>query len=226
MTGGPPPDWIFFDVDQTLCDFETMMRRALAGSITEIERRWPSLTGRYRPEDLEAIRDDRAAAYGDRPVPLVRVRREMFAVALGEVADAQAIDQITDHYLRIRFADPVLFADVIPTLEVLRHRIRLGVVTNGNSKLHALGLTQYFAAEFVAEQIGYAKPDRRIYDHAAAAVGADPATLLMVGDSFDKDVAAARAAGWRAVWLTRDAAAVGSDRINDLGQLAGLLNAG
>ncbi|SDR82148.1 HAD family hydrolase [Microlunatus soli] len=131
---GSRPEWIFFDVDQTLCDFDAMMRRALSGSIAEMERRWPTLTGRYRPEDLEAVRNTIAATYGDRPVPLVQVRRAMFAEVLADLADAAAIDQITDHYLAIRFADPVLFPDVIPVLEALQSELRLGVITNGNSK--------------------------------------------------------------------------------------------
>lgn len=216
------PAWIFFDVDDTLCDFDAMMRRALTTAIVEIERCWPSLTDCYRPEDLEAIRDRLADAYGDRPVPLVRVRREMFAEALSAVADQQDIDRITDRYLSSRFADPVLFDDVVPALETLRHQARLGVITNGNSKLDALGLDAYFDAEFVAEQVGYAKPDRRIYQHAAATIGVDPPDLMMVGDSYDKDVVAAQQAGWRAVWLRRGVAAR-PPAIGDLRELSTLI---
>ncbi|WP_210414561.1 HAD family hydrolase [Microlunatus elymi] len=199
------PSWVFFDVDQTLCDFTTMMRRALGRSIREIELSWPQLSGRYRPDELERIRDHLADGYGDAPVPLVAVRREMFATVLREVsAGEQEIDEVTDHYLGFRFADPVLFPDVLPTLEALSGKVRLGVITNGNSKLDALGLEHFFEVEFVAEQVGFAKPDSRIYEYAAAEVGADPAQLIMVGDSYAKDVAAAELAGWRAVWLRRD----------------------
>lgn len=220
---GSRPEWIFFDVDQTLCDFDTMMRRALAGSIAEIERRWPALTGRYRPEDLEVVRNTIAATYADRPVQLVQVRRAMFAEVLATVADAAAVDQITDHYLATRFADPVLFPDVVPVLDALRSEVRLGVITNGNSKLDALGLAGYFAAEFVAEEIGYAKPDRRIYDHAAAAAETDPGDLIMVGDSYPKDVVAAQNAGWRAFWLRRDLSTASPPAIPDLHALKTLL---
>jgi phosphoglycolate phosphatase-like HAD superfamily hydrolase len=81
-------EWVFFDVDQTLCDFASMMRRALSASLAEIGERWPELRGRYQPDDLEAIRDRLADAYGDRPVPLVPVRRQMFAEALAPVVRA------------------------------------------------------------------------------------------------------------------------------------------
>lgn len=217
--------WVFFDVDQTLCDFAAMMRRALAGSLTEIGTRWPELKGRYQPDDLEAIRDRLADAYGDRPVPLVPVRRQMFAEVLAPIGvSAAEIDDITEHYLAIRFADPVIFDDVLPCLDVLGGSYRLGVITNGNSKLDALGLDHYFDQEFTAERVGFAKPDPRIYAHAAAAVGGSPSEMIMVGDSYPKDVRAARSAGWRGVWLRRDhTGAVGTDEIRGLDTLRPLL---
>ncbi|MBO0811536.1 MAG: HAD family hydrolase [Microlunatus sp.] len=217
--------WVFFDVDQTLCDFATMMSRALAASLAEIGTRWPELRGRYRPADLEAIRDRLADGYRDGPVPLVPVRRQMFAEVLQPVHPTAAeIDEITEHYLSIRFADPVIFDDVLPCLESLHGRYRLGVITNGNSKLDTLGLDHYFRAEFTAEQVGFAKPDPRMFRHAAAAVGCGPAELIMVGDSYRKDVEAARSAGWRGIWLRREQAGRhGCDEIGDLLGLTALL---
>lgn len=217
--------WVFFDVDQTLCDFATMMRRALSASLTEIGTRWPELRGRYQPDDLEAIRDRLADAYGDRPVPLVPVRRQMFAEILAPIGVSGAeIDEITEHYLEIRFTDPVIFDDVLPCLDLLQGSYRLGVITNGNSKLDALGLDHYFDQEFAAEQVGFAKPDPRIYAHAATAVGGAPTEMIMVGDSYPKDVQAARSVGWRGVWLRRnDTGPAGADEIADLHALPPLL---
>ncbi|WP_195909253.1 HAD family hydrolase [Microlunatus sp. Gsoil 973] len=198
---------------------------SLSASLAEIGERWPELRGRYQPDDLEAIRDRLADAYGDRPVPLVPVRRQMFAEALAPVGPrVDEIDEITEHYLGIRFAEPLLFDDVLPCLEALRGTCRLGVITNGNSKLDSLGLDHYFDREFVAEQVGYAKPDPRIYAHAAADVGCRPRELIMVGDSWGKDVRAARDAGWRGIWLRRDVDPSGHDEIGNLTALPELLD--
>ncbi|HEY9294104.1 MAG TPA: HAD family hydrolase [Microlunatus sp.] len=221
---GGSPRWIFFDVDQTLCDFEQMMHRALSRSLDRIEHRWPSLAGCYTPRDLEQIRNRLADEYGDRPVPLVPVRRQMFATVLADVGAGDVdVDDITDHYLATRFADPVLFEDVRPSLQALQQHYRLGVISNGNSKLSSLGLKSFFNAEFLAENVGYAKPDPRIYRHAADAVGAEPEELIMVGDSYRNDVEAAQNAGWGAVWLRRDAASRPPAVINSLLELDALL---
>lgn len=204
-----------------------MMRRALSAVLVEIGARWPELAGRHLPADLEAIRDRLADAYGDRPVPLVEVRRQMFAEVLGPVGAQDAeIDAITTHYLGIRFAEPVIFDDVLPCLTSLHASHRLGVVTNGNSKLDSLGLDHFFDAEIVAERVGYAKPDPRIYSSAAESVGADPAELIMVGDSYEKDVAAAQRAGWHAIWLRRDTTCTTAEQIGDLRALPAMLAGG
>lgn len=40
--------WVFFDVDQTLCDFATMMRSALESALGELQRRLPTPTSGLR----------------------------------------------------------------------------------------------------------------------------------------------------------------------------------
>jgi FMN hydrolase / 5-amino-6-(5-phospho-D-ribitylamino)uracil phosphatase len=51
---------------------------------------------------------------------------------------------------------------------------------------------------------GIAKPDRRLYEIAAAEVGATAETIAMIGDSLVNDVTAAQAAGWQGIWLNRE----------------------
>ena len=50
---------------------------------------------------------------------------------------------------------------------------------------------------------GWAKPDARIYDAALRRLGADPGTTVMIGDSRRCDHDGARAAGMRAILITR-----------------------
>src|SRR5262249_44859383 len=83
--------------------------------------------------------------------------------------------------------------------------LRLGVITNGPSrtqrgKLAAVGLERYFDLVVVDSEFGQAKPDPRIFAHAAASLGLASLELLFVGDTPEGDVAGAPAAGWRAAW--------------------------
>ena len=89
------------------------------------------------------------------------------------------------------------------------------VVTNNVTseqqlKLDRCGLRPYVDALITSEDVGVTKPDVRIFEVALAAAGVSPAEAVMLGDSWSTDVAGARAAGVRAVWLNR-AGAVAPD---------------
>lgn len=77
------------------------------------------------------------------------------------------------------------------------------MVSNGNSYADRIGLGGCFDAEFYGPQVGFRKPDPRMFRHVTSSLGLDPASCLMVGDSIEHDVDAAIAAGWRAVHLDR-----------------------
>jgi putative hydrolase of the HAD superfamily len=91
-------------------------------------------------------------------------------------------------------------------------------------KLERAGLAPYFDAFVASAAVGIGKPDARIFTVALERLGCTPQATWMVGDSLHRDVAGARAAGVRAVWLDRrgeDADGVEADcRIRSLAELA------
>jgi putative hydrolase of the HAD superfamily len=96
----------------------------------------------------------------------------------------------------------------VPLLATLGGRgLKLGVVSNGCGNVRALcedfGYAPFLAAVVDSRRAGVAKPDPRIYAIAADALGLPPQTVMMVGDSFDRDIVPARAAGMHTAWLHR-----------------------
>lgn len=83
--------------------------------------------------------------------------------------------------------------------------LRLVVVSNADGTveegLTRAGLRGYLDAVVDSQVIGHEKPDPRIFAHALALFGSDPARTLHVGDFYAADVAGARAAGVHAVLL-------------------------
>jgi putative hydrolase of the HAD superfamily len=83
--------------------------------------------------------------------------------------------------------------------------LRLGVVSNGVGNVRVLcdelGYLPSLSAVVDSRRIGLSKPDPAIFAHAVAAVGAPAAFTLMVGDSFERDILPARAAGLQTAWL-------------------------
>jgi putative hydrolase of the HAD superfamily len=101
------------------------------------------------------------------------------------------------------------YPDAAPALRELRGRgIRLVVVSNWDVSLHErlaeTGLAELVDGAVASAELGHAKPDRAIFDHALGLVGAAPEAALHAGDSLDADVQGALAAGLRAVLVARD----------------------
>ena len=92
----------------------------------------------------------------------------------------------------------------------------LGLVTNGiaevqRAKIARLGLSRWFDAISISGELGVAKPDPAIFDHALSqctSAAAIPRTsVLMVGDSVGSDIRGAERAGLSSCWLRPDATA-------------------
>lgn len=204
---GRPVAAVFFDGDQTLWDFRAVMRRALAETLAELQGLRPGpATDDLDVASLMADRREAVRRLGPGELRLDRIRRAAFEGTLERIGlpDPALAATLTDFYLERRFSGVEPYPDVIPALAALAPTYRLGLLSNGNSYPDRCGLAGAFDAVVLAEDHGWAKPDRRLFDAAAAALEVDGRHCLMVGDSPVNDVAGAQAAGWRAIWLCRD----------------------
>ena len=100
-----------------------------------------------------------------------------------------------------------LFPDVLETLELLRGRYRLAVVSNFDGRLRMiveqLGISRYFDHLVISSEVGADKPDPFIFERALELVGVAPNETLHVGDDPGGDWEGAAAAGLRVFELDR-----------------------
>lgn len=86
---------------------------------------------------------------------------------------------------------------------------RVAIATNGGTgqqwaKIRRLGLDEYVDAVAVSEEVGAAKPDRRMFEIAAQRCGCRLAGGgWMIGDCATRDIAGAQAVGLRTIWMRR-----------------------
>jgi putative hydrolase of the HAD superfamily len=104
------------------------------------------------------------------------------------------------------------YPDAAPALEALRARgVRLVVVSNWDHSLHErleeTGLAPLVDGAVTSAEVGAAKPQRAIFDHALELAGVDAGAALHAGDSPEADAVGALDAGLRAVLVARDGAA-------------------
>jgi HAD superfamily hydrolase (TIGR01509 family) len=126
-------------------------------------------------------------------------------------------DGALHHFLVERFVDGsrTALAESRAILAELAGSFALGVVSNfyGNVEriLRDAGIGPLLGVVADSTVIGAAKPEAAIFRHAVARLGIPAGETLHVGDSYERDVLGARAAGLHAAWLTgeRGASATG-----------------
>lgn len=112
--------------------------------------------------------------------------------------------RLNEVYLEHRYNDIETYEDVVPMLDVLGPRFKLGLLSNGNNYPEYFGLEGRFDFAVYAQDIGIEKPDPGIFQIATRRAGCSLDQLLHMGDSLETDVAAAQAVGAQGVWLNRD----------------------
>lgn len=121
-----------------------------------------------------------------------------------------------------------------PVIEALARKYPLVLVSNFYGNIEAVladfGLSGYFQAVVESAVVGVRKPDPEIFRMGVRALGLEPGQVLVVGDSYRKDILPARAAGCRTLWLkgrgwtTDEDAVQDPDIIKSLQEIEGLVN--
>ena len=207
------PRAVFFDMDDTLLDSYSAMQASWAVVCAEFAG--PLCC---EPDALrDAIRREAAGFWKDEEVVghwrvrLQDARTHVIERALTvEGWDPSLAERISVRYGAEHRAHLAPFGDAIETLEALRGAgLRTGLITNGprelqRDKIERFALARHMDAIVIEGEFGKGKPAREVFEHALAAVRAEPAEAWMVGDSLYADVGGAKAAGLHAIWIHRD----------------------
>jgi putative hydrolase of the HAD superfamily len=206
------PSALLLDLDDTILDDSSLVheswREACAG-----------LADRLAPLDASIVVDTIRATskwFWDDPdrhregrLQLDAARREVVRLALLElgIEDADLAACIGDAYSHRRDIGMTLLPDAVETVRWLRDSgRRLALLTNGGAaaqrrKITRFELTDLFDVILVEGELGFGKPDERVYKRALSALGVKPADAWMVGDNLEWDVAAPQKLGMSGVWI-------------------------
>jgi HAD superfamily hydrolase (TIGR01549 family) len=151
-----------------------------------------------------ALRHEVMAARPEMHHQLSAQRLELIRLALERSGDntalaAPAFEVFFDERNRV-----TLFDDALQSLAFLSARFPLVALSNGNADLARVGLSAYFQGGLTAQEFGVPKPDRRIFEAAAALAGTLPAHVLHIGDDAELDVLGALGCGMQTVWVNRE----------------------
>ena len=211
---------VLFDFGHTLVDFartEEALRVAygvVRERLTEwVEDRAPPEVDELVERIAGAVDDMVGRSYVERrmeELDQVALFQEAFA-AIGYELPAELLMEVVeiDHD---SFSQSLTAPDsTLETLATLKKReLRLGLISNLSllphkvrNDLEALGIAPFLDAATFSSEVGYRKPDARIFRHALGLIGEDPEHTVFVGDRLNDDVVGAQAVGMRTI-LTRE----------------------
>lgn len=146
-----------------------------------------------------------------------RARARAFVGDYGVLLEDAEADAWYDAYFLEYTKAWTLHDDALPCLDLLAaDGIRFGIITNGDldfqtAKIERIGLTNRVEHVVTSGELGYAKPDARIFEHACGLFGVSPSSAAYVGDRLRSDAIGASAAGLTGVWLDRPGAATADE---------------
>ena len=196
---------IFFDLDNTLLDFDGGEAHALSRALRQFGvDPTPAVLDRYHAINLsqwELLEE------GKLTKDQVLTRRfDLLFAELGVSCDSQAVCDLYESFLA---EEHDFIPGALELLEALSPRYSLHLATNGASavqrrRLADAGILTYFQNIFISEEVGFHKPSPAFFLACFAAIpGFDHTSALMVGDSLTSDIRGGRNAGLRTCWFDR-----------------------
>ncbi|MGC1480506.1 MAG: HAD family hydrolase [Chthoniobacterales bacterium] len=135
-------------------------------------------------------------------------RRDVFDAALRDqqLESDDVTEQLATRFEAERRKLIRLMPDAREVLTRLALDYRIGLLTNGapdlqREKIAASGLVNFFNAIVISGEHNVGKPKPEIFQRLLADLSVTPEEAVMVGNSMERDIAGARNAGVRNVWI-------------------------
>lgn len=191
--------WILFDADDTLFHFDAFqgLRRMFADHAVDFtEADYAQYQELNRPLWV-AYQEGRIGA-----AELQTTRFDGWSRRLGVPAT-----ELNKSFLLAMAEICTLLPGARALVDALAGRVRMGVITNGftalqRARLRRTGLADRFDLLVISEEVGVAKPDVRIFEHALERMGQPSREqVLMVGDNPHSDIRGGLDAGLVTCWV-------------------------
>ena len=192
-------DWILFDADETLFTFDAfggLQRMFLDYSVTFTAEDF---------QDYQAVNKPLWTDYQNGTISALQLQHQRFE-GWSERLSVPAGD-LNAAFLNAMAEICVPLPGAVSLLNALKDKVKIGIITNGFTALQQIrlertGLRDYFDLLVISEQVGVAKPDRKIFDYTFEQMGQPPRDrVLMVGDTAESDILGGMNAGIATCWL-------------------------
>jgi putative hydrolase of the HAD superfamily len=236
---------VLFDLGQTLLEYPGNTHEFWSGYL---KKRLAEM--RATLSDMGAQVEDTSDAFADRAVGIVWPERKInmsgrswhFGDRMRALLAACGREECTDEEceaLTNAFYKPIAeatrrYPEALEVLEALNERgIRMAIISNApwdvpgrllRADMRRWEIEQFFPVFVFSGDVPWRKPNPEFMWAAARELDVEPEACLVVGDSLKADIAGARAAGMRCVWVNRDGLAGGDEADWVLPDLQGVMD--
>lgn len=182
--------WILFDIDGTLFDYAQVEEEALATCFATAGLPFDlALVPIYRAINLHFWEQ-----YEQNLINLKQLRQGRFEQFFAQIQVQTDIPAFAAHYTQQLGQHSQLMHGAEELIQNLHQKVGLALITNGLQDVQRprwakSPLRPYFDVLIISDEVGYKKPDPRIFEATFQQIG-HPAKheVLMVGDSLTADI--------------------------------------
>ena len=180
------------DADETILDFVRASKESLAEAMRE-------LNIPYRDSDYAVYKRFNDAVwreYGRGTLSKKALMTERFVRFFDYLKVVADVGRANEIYFGRICRSGYLLDGAMEFLLELKKRGKIFLITNGTpaaqyGRLDSLGLRDFFDGIYVSDDIGFAKPDRRVFEYVLGDAGLKREECLVIGDSVSSDIAGA-----------------------------------
>jgi len=196
-------DWILFDADHTLFDFDRSARISLQDTLEAHAIPFTDDT----IESYFVINHACWRAYEKGEIDRETLKRSRFEIFFNKIGVA-GIDplEFNAEYLAHLPGHPYFLEGALESIKAVSRHFKLGIITNGlkevqRPRLLQSGIDHHFEVIVVSGEIGLAKPDPAYFAHAHQEMKMpEKDRVMVVGDSLFSDMHGGINYGFRTCW--------------------------
>ncbi|MEX0779508.1 MAG: HAD family hydrolase [Balneolales bacterium] len=199
--------FIYFDLDDTLLDHKSAQRLALE-QLRINSTILDGISSQTLQETYARVNAQLWTDYGNSVIDRHELQQLRFELTLKELElETSFYSELGEHYLKLYETKWSWINGAETFYDDIRERYPVGLLTNGFSETQQKKVARFDFNKtsqhiVISEDIGYLKPDSRIFDHATKLTGLEPDQILYVGDSYRSDIIGGSQYGWKTAWYT------------------------
>lgn len=197
-----PYNWMLFDADNTLFDFDAAEENALSSALEQVgiklEAEHLNIYTKINKECWRAYED------GVLPKKLLRTRR--FELFFETVLIKGNPHEFADSYLHYLSQSAMMIDGALELLQELSKGYQLAMITNGlkevqRSRLAISGISSFFHSIIISDEIGVSKPHSDFFEYTFNQIGhPNKNKVIVIGDNLNSDIRGGQEFGLDTCW--------------------------